>query len=668
MQRVPCPAAVVARPIHLAVHLAAVAMLASAATGAAQPSADRLTDPLGAAASKSLAGPNAKVESSLQRVIRTVRQQSPRGNLASLSSPRSWMVRRDGATQVYLEMAGQVEANLAALHAAGIAPERTIATANLVQAWLTPDQIDLAAAMPFVRLIRLPGYAVTNTGPVTTEGDAAHRSDQLRTAPLCLSGDGINVGIISDGINSAVEAVLAGELPHTPGKKFSADVTVAAGLNGDGDEGTAMLEIIHDLAPGAKLFFAGPSTSAEMFDAMNTLAEDLGCHVVCDDLSFFDQPFFDDGLLAAAGSSAVFGAGRSYVTSAGNQAQEHWQDSFNGTVVNNQATGNANWTLMDFDGAGDHSLDVTVPANGSISIFLQWNDEFGQSANDYELYVVNSAETTVFGSSTNTQNGSQNPAEFINLDNTGVNPVNAKIWIREFNAPTGPAIMEMFVLDSIVNEYASAADAVFGHAAAEGVISVGAIDAADTPCGLEDFSNHGPSTVWFPFEERNTPTFVATDKVHVSGAGCFACDPNDCPPPPAGGCSFAGTSAAAPHIAGIIAQILELKPTATPDEVRDALIASITDCGDAGFDFAFGHGFVDAPEAAASLDPDGFACPEDLVQDGDVDGADLAVLLGAWGDPGCGLDEPCRADLNCDGAVNAADLGILLAAWGPCGG
>jgi hypothetical protein len=46
----------------------------------------------------------------------------------------------------------------------------------------------------------------------------------------------------------------------------------------------------------------------------------------------------------------------------------------------------------------------------------------------------------------------------------------------------------------------------------------------------------------------------------------------------------------------------------------------------------------------------------DLDGDGDVDAADLAVLLAGWGGPGI-------ADLTCDGIVNAADLTVLLSAW-----
>ncbi|MFO0829467.1 MAG: S8 family serine peptidase [Phycisphaerales bacterium] len=624
-----------------------------------------LTDPLGAAAPKATAGPAAKIESSVRRLQARVRQSAGRTPLATLSEARAWNVRGDGAIQVYLEVSDAGPATVAAVQALGIQPERVVPSMKVIQAWLTPNQIDLATSLPFVRLVRLPGYAEPREGAVTTEGDAAHRADQLRTAPYCLDGDGVRVGIISDGIDHIFDATLSGDIPTKPGKKFTPDVTVAAGLNGSGDEGTAMLEIVYDLAPKAKLFFAGPSTSAEMVDAINALAEDSACHVICDDLGFFDQPMFDDGPIADAAESAVVGAGRTYVSAAGNDADAHWQDDFAGVVVNNAATDGNNWELMDFDGAGDHSLDVTVPGNGRLRIHLQWDDKFRQSSNDYDLYVVNAAETVIFGSSTNLQNGTQNPREFISLNNNGAAPVSAKIWIRNFNA-AGPSTMEMFVLDSPMNEYVVPGDSIFGHPAVEEVISVGAVDAANAPCGLEDFSSQGPSTVSFPFEERDTPTVVATDRVHVTGAGCFACDPASCPPTPAGGCVFSGTSAAAPHIAGIVAQILELNPDATPGEVRTALITSVTDCGELGYDHQFGYGFVDAPEAADALDHAQYSCPADFDDDGSVNAVDLGILLGAWGDFACFVNPPCRPDLNCDGTIDAADLAILLTAWGPC--
>lgn len=51
----------------------------------------------------------------------------------------------------------------------------------------------------------------------------------------------------------------------------------------------------------------------------------------------------------------------------------------------------------------------------------------------------------------------------------------------------------------------------------------------------------------------------------------------------------------------------------------------------------------------------------DLDQDGDVDGADIGALLGAWGDVGSPGGHP--ADLDCDGMVGGSDLGLLLGNW-----
>ncbi len=60
------------------------------------------------------------------------------------------------------------------------------------------------------------------------------------------------------------------------------------------------------------------------------------------------------------------------------------------------------------------------------------------------------------------------------------------------------------------------------------------------------------------------------------------------------------------------------------------------------------------------ITPPPTTCPADLNQDGVVDGADLGILLGAWG------LASSPADLNGDGTVDGADLGGLLGAWGPC--
>lgn len=67
-------------------------------------------------------------------------------------------------------------------------------------------------------------------------------------------------------------------------------------------------------------------------------------------------------------------------------------------------------------------------------------------------------------------------------------------------------------------------------------------------------------------------------------------------------------------------------------------------------------------ERAASQGSSPECCPADLNCDGVVNGADLGILLGDWGQKGV------PGDITGDGPVNGADLGILLGAWGPCTG
>jgi hypothetical protein len=95
-------------------------------------------------------------------------------------------------------------------------------------------------------------------------------------------------------------------------------------------------------------------------------------------------------------------------------------------------------------------------------------------------------------------------------------------------------------------------------------------------------------------ESRPKPDLVAVDNVTVSGVGGF-------------GSPFSGTSAAAPHVAGIEALLLSAGLTVAVNDIRDALTASAVDLGDPGFDPVHGHGRADALAAYNDLisDDDG---------------------------------------------------------------
>jgi len=123
---------------------------------------------------------------------------------------------------------------------------------------------------------------------------------------------------------------------------------------------------------------------------------------------------------------------------------------------------------------------------------------------------------------------------------------------------------------------------------------------------------------------------------------------------------FRGTSAAAPHVAGLAALVRSVNPALTAEEVRAAINANATDVGAPGFDIEFGNGRIDVGATIAAVVPDE-SCVADLDGSGGVDFSDLLSLLSTWGPcPGC------PEDIDGDGAVGFTDLVTLLSYWGPC--
>jgi hypothetical protein len=253
------------------------------------------------------------------------------------------------------------------------------------------------------------------------------------------------VGVISDGIDSLTDAQATHDLP---------DVVVpndARLSEGAGDEGTALLEIVHDVAPGAKLLFSGPSTSLDMVDAVQCLV-DAGADVIVDDLGFFGEPYFEDGPVADAVSAAVT-AGVSYHSSAGNEAQEHVEEDFFPAPGSNGQV--HDWAT----GTGDAFNGVVVPARGTLTCILQWNDPFGAAADDYDL-VLFDANLNLVAQSIDPQEGAQDPIEIVQVVNqTNANQL-ANVLVQRFAGE--PRRLELFCLGAAAIEHAPPPAALSG--------------------------------------------------------------------------------------------------------------------------------------------------------------------------------------------------------------
>jgi subtilisin family serine protease len=525
---------------------------------------DRLTRPALADGSKK---PDRKVSSRLRAAEGWLGPLA--GPLVPAAPPRS----PEGKLEVYVDCSPLGAEQLAALGQAGMTVDRVEPGRGRVRGSIDAASLDGVAAFSWVHAVRPVDRAVVRAGSATTEGDAAARADLVRAHGL--DGSAVVVGVISDGIDHLQDAQQSGDLPG---------VSVPNGgcRRGSGDEGTALLEIVHDVAPGAQLLFAGPADSGEMVDAVQCLAaarrqRDRRRSRV------LRGPFFEDGPVAAAVRTAVQ-AGVSYHSSAGNEADVHLEQDFVATP---------NSTLHDFaGGAGDNTETVVVPAGGTLTCILQWNDPFGGSGNDYDLILLDQNGSTI-AESIDPQQGAQDPIEVVAVTNQSNSDAMANVLIDRFAGEARR--LELFCLGASALEHVTAAGSIVGHPALDEVVTVAAIDVADPGLDqVESFSSRGPARVDFPArEDRAKPDLAGFDGVSISNAGGFPA----CPP----FCAFFGTSAASPHTAGVAALLLQKDPSLTPAAIQAALRQGAADIGPAGFDDASGFGRLDALAAGEAV-------------------------------------------------------------------
>ncbi|MBO0799759.1 MAG: hypothetical protein J2P31_13140, partial [Blastocatellia bacterium] len=249
---------------------------------------------------------------------------------------------------------------------------------------------------------RLQG-PLANVGAVTSEGDTAHRAAEAR-AFFGVDGAGVKIGVLSTGISNLAQSIATGDLPP--------DVTVLPGQEGTPDgEGTAILEIIHDLAPGAKLYFATAFNGIDSFADNIRALRVAGCDILVDDLIYgVESPFHDDVVSKAV--EDVIDDGALYFSSAGNEGNFNdgtsscWEGDFkdSGIALPSLPGG----TLHDFsEGVISNRAETT----GTFILGLWWSDPLGASDNDYDLFIMDDSLTMVLDASTNVQDGEGDPFE-----------------------------------------------------------------------------------------------------------------------------------------------------------------------------------------------------------------------------------------------------------------
>lgn len=478
-----------------------------------------------------------------------------------------------GSIQTYIHVESLDGKRIIELQGYGVKTELVNEELKIIQAWIPFDQINNVSELLYVERITAPNYVFPQAGSVLSEGSEIHLANELHN--IGIDGSGVKVGVISNGMDNASEAEASGDLPFVEAVTFA----------GNGDEGTALLEIIHDLAPGALLGFCGAGTSLEFIRCVQDLDQLFGADIIVDDLGFFGEPYFEDGPTTNIVANALAG-GAIYISAAGNSAQRHYEADFEKLTTILDGIPKALQAHNFGAAAGlstDATMNVQLQPGGWFLAFLQWNDKFGSSNNDYDLLLFDDPPTRLLALGAERQTGDDDPREVIFYGNLSLKSVNVQVAVNLYKGEARRLEMYFSGVGFQIEEYNVPTGSIYGHRSLPEVLAIGAINASDEGHDdIEPFSSHGPSQIFFPVQAiREKPDLVAVDGVSISGASGFET-------------RFFGTSAAAPHVAGIAALLKEAFPSATSTRIATAMMRSAVDLGTFGRDRIFGMGRADA--------------------------------------------------------------------------
>jgi subtilisin family serine protease len=426
---------------------------------------------------------------------------------------------------------------------------------RLVDATVPSARLGALARDPAVRFAAEPlrpvPEAVRGEGVASTGAAAWHAAG--------LRGAGVRVAVIDLGFYGWRESRANGDLPAS-----TVAVSFCPGALEFTDHGTAVAEIVAEMAPAARIFLVCAQTVAALGQAKDW-AKRHGVQIVNHSASWFNSSRGDGtapqdtpaGIVADARAAGIL-----WVNAAGNRAQQHWSGTF---------------ADADHDGwhefaPGDEGNTLMLPPGLRTCAALKW-DAWPTTDTDYDLYLIRDSDGLTVASSTTVQTGTQPPTEELCYGN----PVRGRahtLAIRANQATATPRL-DLFIYPGPDLEHQVAEGSVTEPGSSPSALTVGA--ACWQNDGLESFSSRGPT-----IDGRLKPDLTAPDFVSSFTYGRF------------GGCGgqsgFAGTSAASPHAAGAAALVKGGFPAFGPTELQQFLESHALDLGVPGRDASFGAG------------------------------------------------------------------------------
>jgi hypothetical protein len=563
----------------------------------------------------------------------------------------------DGYVSVNIIAAGGKAAALKGeLEALGL--QKAAAFGGMVSGRAPITALKAMAANANVHSIR-PALMSTHAGLVTSQGDRAQYSDVARQR-FHVDGSGVKVGLLSDSFNCLTGPINPGQLFTTTAEDIAngdlpKNTTVLedyVGCANAADEGRAMAQIVHDVAPGASIaFHSAFNSEADFAQGIIDLAN-AGANIIADDVFYYDEPMFQDGIVAQA-VDAVKARGVAYFSSAGNEARQSYESRWR----NSRSVGISGLRHnFAHEGKRDGLQRITVTDQGDEVLVLNWDQPFASaggkgSASDVDIIFYDLQGNPVPECDANyepavcqfpgiSNNIGGDALEFGEISNTSGADVDVNVSIELFTGPT-PGYVKYDWFDfgagtMIIEEYDTQSGTDFGHSNAAGAESVGAAAWYNTiawgvpfhptcaPACSEYFSSAGGVPIFFDVQGNRLPHRQVRVKPGITapdgGNTSFFYNPITFVVPgstePDQFPNFFGTSAAAPHAAAVAALMMDARKRShrapySPDRIyrilRDTAIDIRASAGHGigpfpfndpkGFDFDSGYGLINAAAA-----------------------------------------------------------------------
>jgi subtilisin family serine protease len=478
--------------------------------------------------------------------------------------PASLTTASSGRMRVIIETSNPATAR-ESVRALGGRVERS--AAGLVQALVTPRAERALAGKTGVDRVR-PPYEQIQTA---VSGEEVGVALAAAWHGKGFTGKGVKVAVIDGGFKGLADRQASGDLPaNVVTQDFC-----GGQLLGAEDHGTAVAEIVHEMAPDAQLYLACVGTEVDLAVA-EAWAKSQGVTVINHSAGWEGPYRDDDGGPVGAVVADARASGILWVNSAGNEAMTHWSGSY---------TPSGSWEMWSPN--GDLGNSFIWPNGMEICGFLKW-DEWPSGISDFDLGLFLSGSNSLLAISEGDQGSGQPPFEDMCWKQTSGRDLVVFWAIRGYRVATSPRLD--LVSWSPPLQYSIAAGSIATPASSPAALAVGALCWQSR--SLEPYSSQGPT-----IDGRTKPDIVGHDSVSGATYGGFSSCPS----------AFAGTSASSPEVAGAAALVKQAYPNLTPDQIKAYLMKAARDLGDSGLDNVYGAGELQLPAPPDLVAPSGSA-------------------------------------------------------------